>query len=93
MAPSVPLALVAAEDQRFLLHHGFDADGMWRAAQAQLATRRRPAGAWAAPPSRSRWPKTCFFGRAAPTCARPPRPTSRCSSSCCGASAASWKCT
>ena len=33
VAPSVPLALVAAEDQRFLLHHGFDADGLWRAAQ------------------------------------------------------------
>ena len=33
VAPSLPLAVVAAEDQRFLLHHGFDLDGMWRAAQ------------------------------------------------------------
>ena len=33
VAPSVPLALVAAEDQRFLLHHGFDADALWRAAR------------------------------------------------------------
>ncbi len=33
IAPSVPLAVVASEDQRFLLHHGFDLDGMWRAAQ------------------------------------------------------------
>ena len=33
VAPSVPLAMVAAEDQRFLLHHGFDLDGMWSAAK------------------------------------------------------------
>jgi len=33
VAPGVPLALVAAEDQRFLLHHGFDFDNLWRAAQ------------------------------------------------------------
>ncbi|WP_375416141.1 monofunctional biosynthetic peptidoglycan transglycosylase [uncultured Hymenobacter sp.] len=33
VAPAVPLALVAAEDQRFLVHHGFDVDAMWRAAQ------------------------------------------------------------
>ncbi len=33
VAPSVPLALIAAEDQRFLLHHGFDFDGLWQAAQ------------------------------------------------------------
>ena len=33
VAPSVPLAVVASEDQRFLLHHGFDLNTMWRAAQ------------------------------------------------------------
>ena len=33
MAPSVPLAVISSEDQRFLLHHGFDLDGMWRAAK------------------------------------------------------------
>ncbi len=33
VAPSVPLAVVASEDQRFLLHHGFDLDGMWSAAK------------------------------------------------------------
>jgi monofunctional glycosyltransferase len=32
VAPAVPLALVAAEDQRFLLHHGFEVDAMWKAA-------------------------------------------------------------
>ena len=33
VAPSVPLALVAAEDQRFLLHHGFDLDALTSAAK------------------------------------------------------------
>ena len=33
VAPAVPLALVAAEDQRFLLHHGFDFEALTRAAR------------------------------------------------------------
>ena len=33
VAPAVPLALVAAEDQRFLLHHGFDFDALGQAAR------------------------------------------------------------
>ena len=33
VSPSVPLALVAAEDQRFLLHHGFDLDALTKAAK------------------------------------------------------------
>ena len=33
VAPAVPLALVAAEDQRFLLHHGFEAEALWKAAK------------------------------------------------------------
>jgi monofunctional biosynthetic peptidoglycan transglycosylase len=33
VAPAVPLALVAAEDQRFLIHHGFDFDAMVSAAR------------------------------------------------------------
>jgi len=33
VSPNVPLALVAAEDQRFLIHHGFDVDALWQAAQ------------------------------------------------------------
>ena len=33
VAPAVPLALVAAEDQRFLLHHGFDLDALTQAAR------------------------------------------------------------
>ena len=33
VAPNVPLALVAAEDQRFLTHHGFDFDALLHAAK------------------------------------------------------------
>ena len=33
VAPAVPLALVAAEDQRFLVHHGFDFDALTKAAK------------------------------------------------------------
>jgi monofunctional biosynthetic peptidoglycan transglycosylase len=33
VAPAVPLALVAAEDQRFLIHHGFDFDALAKAAK------------------------------------------------------------
>ena len=33
VAPAVPLALIAAEDQNFLTHHGFDFDAMYKAAQ------------------------------------------------------------
>jgi len=33
VAPAVPLALVAAEDQRFLIHHGFDFDALSKAAK------------------------------------------------------------
>ena len=33
VAPTVPLALVAAEDQRFLIHHGFDLDALTKAAK------------------------------------------------------------
>ncbi|MBO3269637.1 monofunctional biosynthetic peptidoglycan transglycosylase [Hymenobacter defluvii] len=33
VSPNVPLALVAAEDQRFLVHHGFDGGALWQAAK------------------------------------------------------------
>ena len=33
VAPAIPLALVAAEDQRFLIHHGFDFDALTKAAK------------------------------------------------------------
>jgi len=34
VSPAVPIALVAAEDQRFPLHHGFDFDAIQRALEA-----------------------------------------------------------
>ncbi|UYZ64161.1 monofunctional biosynthetic peptidoglycan transglycosylase [Hymenobacter weizhouensis] len=33
VSPQLPLALVAAEDQRFLIHRGFDTEAMWKAAK------------------------------------------------------------
>ncbi|GAB2942046.1 monofunctional biosynthetic peptidoglycan transglycosylase [Hymenobacter coalescens] len=33
VSPQLPLALVAAEDQRFLMHHGFDTDAILKAAK------------------------------------------------------------
>jgi monofunctional glycosyltransferase len=33
VSPAVPLALIAAEDQNFLTHNGFDFDAMYKAAQ------------------------------------------------------------
>ncbi len=37
VAPAIPLALVAAEDQRFLLHRGFDFDALAQAARRNWA--------------------------------------------------------
>ncbi|MCR5886192.1 monofunctional biosynthetic peptidoglycan transglycosylase [Hymenobacter sp. J193] len=37
VSAQLPLALVAAEDQRFLMHHGFDVDALKKAAQRNRA--------------------------------------------------------
>lgn len=44
VAPQVPLALIAAEDQRFLLHHGFDGDALWRAAKYNFSGGKKLRG-------------------------------------------------
>jgi len=44
IAPSLPLAVIAAEDQRFLQHHGFDLDAI-RAARTHNARGGRVRGA------------------------------------------------
>ncbi|OWP63051.1 monofunctional biosynthetic peptidoglycan transglycosylase [Hymenobacter amundsenii] len=36
VSAQLPLALVAAEDQRFLLHHGFDGDALMKAAKSNF---------------------------------------------------------
>jgi monofunctional biosynthetic peptidoglycan transglycosylase len=66
MAPSLPISLVAAEDQRFPDHNGFDLQAIEKARDHNAR-----AGACAAPArSASRWPRTCSCGRAAAGSAR-----------------------
>ena len=36
MSPHMPVAVMASEDQRFLLHHGFDYDAIQKAAKRNL---------------------------------------------------------
>ena len=56
LPPYLPAAAVAVEDRRFYSHHGLDVTGIARAVWVNLS----PAG-WcrAAPPSPSRWRRTC----------------------------------
>jgi monofunctional biosynthetic peptidoglycan transglycosylase len=44
VSPQVPLALVAAEDQRFLQHHGFDVDAITKAAKRNRGNGKRLVG-------------------------------------------------
>ncbi len=44
MSPSMPVAVMASEDQRFLIHHGFDIDAI-KAAQKHNKTARTTHGA------------------------------------------------
>ena len=44
VAPHVPLALVAAEDQRFLHHHGFDMQAIQQAAKRNFKSGQRLVG-------------------------------------------------
>lgn len=37
VSSNLPLAMVAAEDQRFLIHHGFDGDALWQAAKSNMS--------------------------------------------------------
>ena len=44
VSAQLPLALVAAEDQRFLLHHGFDGDALLKAAKSNFNGNRQLRG-------------------------------------------------
>lgn len=44
VSPQLPLALVAAEDQRFLLHHGFDGDALLKAAKSNMSGKKQLRG-------------------------------------------------
>ncbi len=41
MSPSMPVAVMASEDQRFLLHHGFDFDAIQKAAKHNKDSRKK----------------------------------------------------
>lgn len=53
-------ALIAAEDSKFMQHHGFDFDGIQKAFERMKSG---DASQPAVPPSRSNWPRTSFSGR------------------------------
>jgi monofunctional glycosyltransferase len=41
MSPSMPVAVMASEDQRFLLHHGFDFDAIQKAAKHNKTSQKK----------------------------------------------------
>ncbi|KGI60541.1 monofunctional biosynthetic peptidoglycan transglycosylase [Prevotella sp. DNF00663] len=45
ISPHLPVAVMASEDQRFLLHHGFDYDAIEKAARRNLQGGKRKLGA------------------------------------------------
>ena len=45
MSPHMPVAVMASEDQRFLLHHGFDYDAIEKAAKRNMSGKKRKLGA------------------------------------------------
>lgn len=44
VSSQLPLALVAAEDQRFLVHHGFDGDALLKAAKSNMSGKKQLRG-------------------------------------------------
>ena len=45
MSPSLPVAVMASEDQRFLIHHGFDFDAIQKAMKRNEAAGKKKYGA------------------------------------------------
>ena len=45
ISPHLPVAVMASEDQRFLLHHGFDYDAIEKAAKRNMKGGKRKLGA------------------------------------------------
>lgn len=45
ISPHLPVAVMASEDQRFLIHHGFDFDAIEKAAKRNLSGNKRKLGA------------------------------------------------
>ena len=45
ISPHLPVAVMASEDQRFLLHHGFDYNAIQKAAKQNLKSGKQKMGA------------------------------------------------
>lgn len=60
ISPHLPVAVMASEDQRFLLHHGFDYKAIEKAVEHNMSSKKSVAQA----PYRSRLQRTCSCGRA-----------------------------
>lgn len=45
ISPHLPVAVMASEDQRFLIHHGFDFDAIEKAAKRNMSGNKRKLGA------------------------------------------------
>jgi monofunctional biosynthetic peptidoglycan transglycosylase len=82
ISPNLQKAVVAAEDQRFYEHYGFDFEAIEKAVEHNKISKRKKGASTIRP-------KTCSSGRGARGCARASRPTAPCSSSCCGPKSAS----
>lgn len=88
ISPSLPVAVMASEDQRFLLHHGFDFDAIQQAAKRNKQAAKHKYGAVQ---YRNRQPRMYFCGLAEVGCARDLRCISRLLLKCCGGSIVSWR--
>lgn len=59
ISPHLPVAVMASEDQRFLLHHGFDYNAIQKAAKQNLKSGKQK---WGQAPLASKQQRTCSFG-------------------------------
>lgn len=60
ISPHLPVAVMASEDQRFLIHHGFDLDAIEKAARHN---RNHTSRKWEPAPSLNRQLRMCFYGQ------------------------------
>lgn len=89
MPPSMPVAVMASEDQRFLTHHGFDYKAIEQAAKSNLNGGKKLRGGSTI---RNKRQRTCSCGRDGRGCARDWKRTSLSLSRLSGANSASWRC-
>ena len=87
MSPSMPVAVMASEDQRFLTHHGFDFDAIQKAAESNKDGKKIRGGSTIS----QQTAKNVSCGRGARGCGKDLKRISPSSSNCCGVSSASWR--